>query len=100
MPIDPAKLASSIGALDTLSLESGLARTLQQVLDSAKALFDADGAGLMLVDHAGALRWASASDQVAEPVVAGQERPSETSAPSLAGVASPRCAWMKASMRR
>jgi len=74
MSIDPAKLASSIGALDTLSLESGLARTLQQVLGSAKALFDADRAGLMLVDHAGALRWASASDQVAEPVVAGQER--------------------------
>jgi signal transduction protein with GAF and PtsI domain len=74
MPIDPAHLASSIGALDTLSLESGLARTLQQVLGSAKALFDADRAGLMLVDHAGALRWASASDQVAEPVVAGQER--------------------------
>jgi len=74
MSIDPAKLASSIGALDTLSLESGLARTLQQVLDSAKALFDADRAGLMLVDHAGALRWASASDQVAEPVAADQER--------------------------
>jgi hypothetical protein len=28
----------------------------------------------MLVDHAGALRWASASDQVAAPVSAGQER--------------------------
>jgi putative methionine-R-sulfoxide reductase with GAF domain len=74
MSIDPAKLANSIGALDALSLESGLARTLQQVLDSAKALFDADRAGLMLVDHAGALRWASASDQVAEPVAADQER--------------------------
>jgi hypothetical protein len=74
MPIDPADLASSIGALDTLSLESGLARALQQVLDSAKALFEVDRAGLMLVDHAGALRWASASDQVAEPVAAGQER--------------------------
>jgi GAF domain-containing protein len=74
MPIDPADLASSIGALDTLSLESGLARTLQQVLDSAKALFEVDRAGLMLVDHAGALRWASASDQVPEPVAPGQER--------------------------
>jgi hypothetical protein len=116
MPIDPAKLASSIGALDTLSLESGLARTLQQVLRSANALLDADRAGLMLVDHAGALRWASASNQVAEPVAAGQERlaqgpcgspspnerpqPSETSAPSLAGVTSRRCASMKASVRR
>jgi hypothetical protein len=28
----------------------------------------------MLVDHASALRWASASDQVAAPVSAGQER--------------------------
>ena len=72
MSIDPAKLANSIGALDALSLESGLARTLQQVLDSAKALFEVDRAGLMLVDHAGALRWASASDQVAAPVSAGQ----------------------------
>jgi hypothetical protein len=72
MPIDPADLARSIGALDTLSLESGFARTLQQVLDSAKALFDANRAGLMLVDHAGALRWASASDQVAKPVAAGR----------------------------
>jgi GAF domain-containing protein len=71
MSIDPADLASGIGALDTLSLESGLARTLQQVLDSAKSLFDADRAGLTLVDHAGALRWANASDQVVE---AGQER--------------------------
>ena len=71
MSIDPADLASGIGALDTLSLESGLARTLQQVLDSAKTLFDADRAGLTLVDHAGALRWANASDQVVE---AGQER--------------------------
>jgi hypothetical protein len=51
-----------------------LARTLQQVLDSANALFEADRAGLMLVDHAGALRWASASDQVSAPVSAGQER--------------------------
>jgi GAF domain-containing protein len=43
-----------------------LARTLQQVLRSAKTLLDADRAGLMLVDQAGALRWASASDQIAE----------------------------------
>jgi GAF domain-containing protein len=74
MPIDPAKLASSLGALDTLNVESGLARTVQQVVDSAKSLFNADRAGLTLVDHAGALRWASASDQVAEAVEAGQER--------------------------
>jgi GAF domain-containing protein len=66
MPIDPAQLASSLGALDTLDVEQGLARTLQQVLRSAKTLLDADRAGLMLVDHAGALRWASVSEGVVE----------------------------------
>ena len=74
MPIDPTDLARSIGALPTLELEHGLARTLQQVVDGAKQLFDADGAGLMLVDQEGALRWASASDQTAQTVEDGQER--------------------------
>jgi putative methionine-R-sulfoxide reductase with GAF domain len=62
MPIDPAHLARSLGALDTLDVEQGFTATLQQVLRSAKTLLDADRAGLMLVDHAGALRWASAFD--------------------------------------
>jgi hypothetical protein len=74
MPIDPTDLARSIGALPTLELEHGLARTLQQVVDGAKQLFDADGAGLMLVDQVGALRWASATDQSAQTVEDGQER--------------------------
>jgi GAF domain-containing protein len=66
VPIEPAHLARSLGALDTVDVAQGLARTLQQVLRSAKTLLDADRAGLMLVDQAGALRWASASDQIAE----------------------------------
>jgi GAF domain-containing protein len=74
MPIDPAELARSIGALDALGDEAGLARTLRQVVESARALFGADSAGLTLVDRAGALRWASASGQVAEPAQEGQER--------------------------
>jgi GAF domain-containing protein len=52
--------------LDTVDVAQGLARTLQQVLRSAKTLLDADRAGLMLVDQAGALRWASASDRAVE----------------------------------
>jgi hypothetical protein len=52
--------------LDTLDAERGFTGTLQQVLRSAKNLLDADVAGLMLVDHAGALRWASASDPMVE----------------------------------
>jgi GAF domain-containing protein len=74
MPIDPSDLAKSIGALDSLDLQRGLAPTLQQVVDGAKQLFRADGAGLMLVDQEGQLRWASASDQTAQNVEDGQER--------------------------
>jgi GAF domain-containing protein len=74
MPIDPTDLARSIGALPALDPQPGLARTLQQVVDAAKQLFAADGAGLMLVDQEGALRWASASDQTAQTVEDSQER--------------------------
>ena len=66
MPIEPAQLARSLGALDTLDLEAGLAMTLQQVLRSAKTLLEVDRAGLMLLDPAGVLRWASGSDRVVE----------------------------------
>ena len=74
MPIDPTDLAKSIGALGSLDPERGLAPTLQQVTDGAKQLFSADGAGLMLVDADGQLRWASATDQTAQTLEDGQER--------------------------
>ncbi|HET6749286.1 MAG TPA: GAF domain-containing protein, partial [Actinomycetes bacterium] len=74
MPIDPTELANSIGTLPALDPGRGLARTLQQVTDAAKQLFGADGAGLMLIDAQGQLRWASASDQAAQTVEDRQER--------------------------
>ena len=74
MPIDPTDLAKSIGALGSLDPERGLAPTLQQIADSAKQLFAADGAGLMLIDADGQLRWASASDQSAQILEDEQER--------------------------
>ena len=74
MPIDPTDLAKSIGTLGSLDPEQGLAPTLQQIADAAKQLFAADGAGLMLVDAEGQLRWASASDQTAQTVENEQER--------------------------
>jgi GAF domain-containing protein len=74
MPIDPTDLAKSIGALGTLDPERGLAPALQQLTDAAKQLFRADGAGLMLIDAEGVLRWASASDQTAQTVEDGQEQ--------------------------
>jgi hypothetical protein len=66
MPIAPAQLVRSLGALDALAVEQGLAVTLQQVLRSAKTLLEVDRAGLMLVDLGGVLRWASASDRGVE----------------------------------
>jgi hypothetical protein len=74
MPIDPTDLAKSIGALGSLDPDRGLAPTLQQITDAAKQLFAADGAGLLLVDADGQLRWASASDQTAQAVEDGHER--------------------------
>jgi GAF domain-containing protein len=74
MPIDPTDLAKSIGTLGSLDPQRGLAPTLQQIADATKQLFAADGAGLMLVDAEGQLRWASASDQTAQTVEDGQER--------------------------
>jgi GAF domain-containing protein len=74
MPIDPTDLAKSIGALGSLDPGRGLAPTLQQIADAARQLFRADGAGLMLVDAEGQLRWASASDQSTQTLEDGQER--------------------------
>jgi hypothetical protein len=66
MPIDPSELTKSIGAIGTLDPEAGLAPTLQQIVVAAKQLFEADAAGLMLIDREGRLRWASATDQTAQ----------------------------------
>jgi GAF domain-containing protein len=74
MAIDPTDLAKSIGAIGSLDPERGLAPTLQRIADAAKQLFRADGAGLMLVDADGQLRWASASDQASQNLEDGQER--------------------------
>jgi GAF domain-containing protein len=74
MPIDPAELATSIGSLYQLDLERGLAPTLQQVVDAAKVLVEADGTGLMLADREGRLRWASASNQFAQNAEDHQEQ--------------------------
>ena len=73
MPIDPSMLAKSIGTLTELQPQQDLVLTLQQAVLAAKQLFDADAAGVMLVDSDGALRWASASDQRAQVLEDNQE---------------------------
>jgi hypothetical protein len=73
MPIDPAMLAKSIGTLTDLQPQQDLVLTMQQAVLAAKQLFDADAAGVMLVDLDGSLRWASASDQRAQVLEDNQE---------------------------
>ena len=73
MPIDPSMLAKSIGTLTDLHPELDLAETLHQAVQAAKQLFDADAAGIMLVDVDGRLRWASASDERAQTLEDNQE---------------------------
>jgi GAF domain-containing protein len=74
MPIDPAALARHLGSLATLDAEHDLRRAMQQLTSAAKALLGVDGAGLMLADERGELRWATASDQQTQIVEEGQER--------------------------
>ena len=73
MPIDPATLAKSIATLTDLDPELDLAATLEQAVVAAKQLFEVDAAGIMLADADGRLRWASASDPLAQALEDNQE---------------------------
>jgi GAF domain-containing protein len=73
MPIDPSMLAKSIGTLTDLHPDQDLPATLQDAVIAAKQLFEADAAGVMLVDIDGRLRWASASDERAQTLEDNQE---------------------------
>jgi len=73
MPIDPSMLAKSIGTLTDLQPQQDLAKTLQDAVVAARQLFDVDAAGVMLADGDGQLRWASASDQLAQAIEDNQE---------------------------
>jgi GAF domain-containing protein len=74
MPIDPAALARNLSQLATLDVEGDLGRSMQQITSAAKELLPVDGAGLMLADERGQLRWATASDQQTQVIEEGQER--------------------------
>jgi GAF domain-containing protein len=74
MPIDPAALARNVSQLATLDVEGDLGRAMQQIASAAKELLRVDGAGLMLADERGVLRWATASDQPTQVIEEGEER--------------------------
>jgi putative methionine-R-sulfoxide reductase with GAF domain len=73
MPIDPALLAVRMATLTDLDPERDLAATLEQAVVAAKQLFAVDAAGIMLADADGRLRWASASDPLAQVLEDNQE---------------------------
>jgi putative methionine-R-sulfoxide reductase with GAF domain len=73
MPIDPSMLANSIATLTDLDPERDLTATLEQTVVAAKQLFAVDATGVMLADADGRLRWASASDPVAQTLEDNQE---------------------------
>jgi GAF domain-containing protein len=74
MPIDPAALVQNVSTLGALDPEQDLTRAMQQITSAAKTLLRVDGAGLMLADERGDLRWATASDQQTQLIEEGQER--------------------------
>ena len=73
MPIDPSMLANSIATLTDLDPERDLTATLEQTVVAAKQLFAVDAVGIMLADADGKLRWASASDPLAQTLEDNQE---------------------------
>jgi hypothetical protein len=72
--VDPSRLANRLGTLSDLDPDQDPAATLHQAVQAATPLVDADAAGVLLADGAGAPRGASASDQRAQTVEANQER--------------------------
>jgi GAF domain-containing protein len=74
LPVDPADLVVSIPTLRKPDVDHVLARTLQQVVDTAEKLLDADGVGLMLAASNGHLRWVSASNQRVQTIEEHQDR--------------------------
>jgi GAF domain-containing protein len=73
MRIDAKALVASISSLADTQPQHDLAATLQQVVDAAKLLFGAKGAGVMLADEQGQLRWVSATDQDSQLAEDNQE---------------------------
>jgi hypothetical protein len=73
MPIHPGMLAQNLATLTSLDPEQDLASSLLQAVVAAKQLLAVDAAGVMLADHDGNLRRASASDERAQSLEDNQE---------------------------
>src|SRR4029453_13627638 len=75
MSIDPDALAKSVARLEGVDpVDTGLDAALELAVAETDDVFDVDGAGLMLVDDDGALRYIAASDEPGRMLEALQEQ--------------------------
>ena len=78
MPIDPDALAKSVARLEGVDpVDTGLDAALELAVAETDELFGVDGAGLMLIDGAGVLRYIAASDEPGRMLEAIQEQVGE-----------------------
>ena len=64
MPIDPDTLAKSVARLEGVDpVDAGLDAALELAVAETDDVFDVDGAGLLLLDEGGVLRYTAASDE-------------------------------------
>lgn len=77
MHIDPLALARSVDGLGRLAAAPTIEEALERVVRATEQLFDVAGAGLMLVDEGGALRYVVATDAAAQVLEAAQEETGE-----------------------
>jgi GAF domain-containing protein len=61
--IEPVALERSLASLRERSAEDGLMRALEQVIAATRDLFEAAGAGLMMIDDQSALKAVAATDE-------------------------------------
>jgi GAF domain-containing protein len=78
MPIDPDALAKSVARLEGVDpVDTGLDAALELAVAETDDLFEVDGAGLMLADGDGVLRYVVASDEPGRMLEAVQEQVGE-----------------------
>jgi transcriptional regulator with GAF, ATPase, and Fis domain len=78
VPIDPGELAEHLARLGGLDpVDAGLDEALARVVDETDNLFAVNGAGLMLADEGGTLRYIAASDEPGRMLEAVQEQTGE-----------------------
>ena len=75
MPVDPAALEGSIRQLQgVVPDDADLEAAVRSAVDVIGELCRCSGAGLLLVDDSGALRYVAASDDVAARLVVAEQR--------------------------